>query len=99
MIHYWPLNIGGKPNFSIFTNIPSFVQVTYEFGVLCAAHGMAITYILRNWNLPGYKAKNPYPRTTDDRFVMEIPASDSELSAEEIKSFIDETCVLEIEEK
>jgi len=30
---------------------------------------------------------------------MEIHASDSELSAEEIKAFIDETCVLEIDEK
>ena len=88
-----------KPNFSLIDNIPSFVPVTFEFGVLCAAHGMAITYMLRNWTLPGFKAENPYPRTTDDRFVMEIHASDSELSAEEIKAFIDETCVLEIDEK
>lgn len=99
MIHDWPLNIGGKPNFSLIDNIPSFVPVTFEFGVLCAAHGMALTYFLRNWTFPGFKAKNPYPRTTDDRFVMEIHASDSDLSAEEIKALIDETCVLEIDEK
>ncbi|MBL4593681.1 MAG: DUF3341 domain-containing protein [Flavobacteriales bacterium] len=99
MIQDWPLNIGGKPNFSITTNIPSFVPVIFEFGVLCAAHGMAITFMLRNWTLPGFKAKNPYPRTTDDRFVMEIHASDSDLSAEEIKALINETCVLEIDEK
>ena len=99
MIQDWPLNIGGKPNFSIITNIPSFVPVIFEFGVLCAAHGMAITFMLRNWTLPGFKAKNPYPRTTDDRFVMEIHASDSDLSAEEIKALINETCVLEIDEK
>ena len=99
MIHDWPLNIGGKPNFSLFTNIPTFVPVTFEFGVLCAGHGMAITYLLRNWTLPGFKGKNPYPRTTDDQFVMEIHASDSELSADEIKSLINETCVVEIDEK
>lgn len=99
MIQDWPLNIGGKPNFSIFTNLPTFVPVTFEFGVLCAGHGMAITYLLRNWTLPGFKGKNPYPRTTDDWFVMEIHASDCDLSSEEIKSLINETCVVEIDEK
>lgn len=99
MIHDWPLNIGGKPNFSLMTNIPSFVPVTFEFGVLCAGHGMAITYLLRNWTLPGFRGKNPYPRTTDDRFVMEIHPSDSDLSGDEIKALINETCVLEIDEK
>ncbi|PJA09177.1 MAG: DUF3341 domain-containing protein [Flavobacteriales bacterium CG_4_10_14_0_2_um_filter_32_8] len=99
MIFDWPLNIGGKPNFSLFTNIPSFVPVTFEFGVLCAAHGMAITYLLRNWTLPGVIARNPYPRTTDDRFVLEIHPSDSKLSKNEIIALIDETCVLEIDEK
>ena len=99
MIQDWPLNIGGKPNFSLIDNIPSFVPVTFEFGVLCAGHGMAFTYLLRNWTLPGFKAKNPYPRTTDDRFVMEIHAADSDLSKEEIKALINETCVLEIDEK
>ncbi len=99
MIQDWPLNIGGKPNFSLWANLPAFIPVTFEFGVLCAAHGMAITFLLRNWTLPGFKGRNPYPRTTDDRFVMEIHASDSDLSAEEIKAFIDETCVLEIDEK
>jgi Alternative complex III, ActD subunit len=99
MIQDWPLNIGGKPNFSLWSNIPAFVPVIFEFGVLCAAHGMAITYLLRNWTLPGFKAKNPYPRTTDDRFVMEIHASDSDLSKDEIMALINETCVLEIDEK
>ncbi len=99
MIQDWPLNIGGKPNFTLIDNIPAFVPVIFEFGVLCAAHGMAITYLLRNWTLPGFKARNPYPRTTDDRFVMEIHTSDSDLSKDEIKAFINETCVLEIDEK
>lgn len=99
MIYDWPLNIGGKPNFSLFDNLPSFVPVTFEFGVLCAAHGMAITYLLRNWTLPGMKGKNPYPRTTDDRFVMEIHTHDNDMSEEEIKSLLNETNVLEIDVK
>jgi len=95
----WPMDIGGKPNFSLIQNIPSFIPITFEFGVLCAAHGMAITYLLRNWTLPGMKAKNPYPRTTDDRFVMEIHPQDNDMSSDEIKAALNETYVLEIDEK
>ena len=75
MISDWPMNIGGKPSFSLFENIPSFIPVTFEFSVLCGAHGMAITYFLRNGTLPGMPASNPDPRTTDDKFVMEITTS------------------------
>jgi len=99
MIYDWPMNIGGKPSFSLWENLPAFIPVVFEFGVLCAAHGMVITFFLRNWTLPGFKGRNPYPRTTDDRFVMEIHPSDSEVSEDDIKKFINETCVLEIDEK
>ena len=99
MIQDWPLNIGGKPNFSLIDNLPAFVPVTFEFGVLCAAHGMAITYMLRNWTLPGMKGRNPYPRTTDDRFVMEIHTHDNDMDEEGIKSLLNETHVLEIDVK
>ena len=49
MVSDWHgINIGGKPNFSYLENIPSFVPILFEFTVLCAAHGMALTYFLRN---------------------------------------------------
>jgi len=99
MIYDWPMNIGGKPSFSLIENLPAFIPVTFEFGVLCAGHGMVITFFLRNWTLPGMKGRNPYPSTTDNRFVMEIHASDSEVSEDDIKAAINETCVLEIDEK
>ncbi len=69
MVIDWPMNIGGKPNFSYIQNFPSFVPITFEFGVLCAAHGMVITYLIRNWNFPFVEARNPHPRTTDDHFL------------------------------
>ena len=47
MIVDWPMNIGGKPNFTFFHNIPAFVPIIFEFTVLCAAHGMAFTYFLK----------------------------------------------------
>ena len=72
MIVDWPMNIGGKPNFSLKENMLSFVPIFFEFTVLCAAHGMAITYLIRNKTLPGMPPRNPDPRTTDDHFLIEI---------------------------
>lgn len=72
MIHDWPTDIGGKPSFSYFMNVPAFIPITFESTVLCAAHGMAITFYLRSWLVPGAKAKNPDPRTTDDKFMMVV---------------------------
>ena len=100
MIRWWPMNIGGKPNFSMLENLPAFIPVIFEFTVLCAAHGMAITYLLRNGTLPGLKAKNPDPRTTDDRFVMELRVSEnSQFSSEDLASMLKETGIVELSEK
>ncbi|TNE56244.1 MAG: DUF3341 domain-containing protein [Bacteroidetes bacterium] len=100
MIHDWPMNIGGKPNFTYLDNILAFIPVTFEFTVLCAAHGMAITYLLRNKTLPGMPATNPDPRTTDDRFVMELRTSDNAgFTVEEIESLLKSTGVVEIDQK
>lgn len=99
MIVDWPMNIGGKPNDFFYQNIPAFVPITFEFTVLLAAHGMALTYFIRNWTLPGVKARNPYPYTTDDKFVMEIHPSDSELSVEELTQHLKTTGSILIEER
>ena len=96
MISDWPMNIGGKPSFSLIENLPAFIPVTFEFSVLCAAHGMAITYLLRNGTLPGMPATNPDPRTTDNMFVMEITTEENHLAADELESFIKETPLVEL---
>lgn len=100
MIIDWPMNIGGKPNFTYLENILAFIPVTFEFTVLCAAHGMAITYFLRNKTLPGMPAQNPDPRTTDDRFVIELRTSEnSKFTAEELESMLKETGIVELDQK
>ena len=76
MVHDWPTIVGGKPNFKYFYNIPAFIPITFECTVFCAAHGMALTFLLRSWLLPGVSPKNPDPRTTDDKFLVEIEADD-----------------------
>ncbi|MGB0402772.1 MAG: DUF3341 domain-containing protein [Salibacteraceae bacterium] len=100
MIVDWPMDIGGKPNFSFLLNMPAFVPIMFEFTVLCAAHGMALTYFLRNWTLPGVSAKNPHPRTTDDHFAMEIvPEDNSNFSKEDLENMLKETGTVEVFEK
>lgn len=100
MIADWPMNIGGKPSFDLYANLPAFIPITFEFTVLCAAHGMAITYMLRNRTLPGVKARNPHPRTTDDHFAVEIvPNENKKFSADEIHNMLKETGTVETFEK
>jgi hypothetical protein len=100
MVVDWPMNIGGKPNFSYMDNILAFIPITFEFTVLCAAHGMAITYMLRNRTLPGIAPQNPDPRTTDDRFVMEIRLSENtKFSADDLQNMLKETGIVELDQK
>ena len=96
MIEDWPMNIGGKPNYYMYQNIPAFVPITFEITILCTAHGMSLTYFLRNKTLPGIKAKNPDPRTTDDKFVMEIHIDESGMDESDLISELKSTGAIEI---
>lgn len=100
MIEDWPMNIGGKPNGTYLDNVLAFIPISFEFTVLCAAHGMAITYLLLNKTLPGMPASNPDPRTTDDKFVMELRLSDnSQFSEADLMTMLNETGVIEVDQK
>jgi len=92
----WPMNIGGKPNFTLLQNLPAFIPITFELTVLCTAHGMAITYFLRNKTLPGMEAKNPDPRTTDDKFMVQINTADVAMDEESIVTELKSTGAIEI---
>ena len=61
---------------------------------------MAITYLLLNRTLPGMPASNPDPRTTDDKFVMELRLSQNQqYSSEELLAMLNDTGVIEIDQK
>ena len=100
MIEDWPMNIGGKPSMNLYQNLPAFIPITFEFTVLCAAHGMAITYFVRNGLFPGMPARNPHPRTTDDHFAIEIMKDENGgVSDVEIRTILQDTNPVEIFEK
>jgi hypothetical protein len=99
LIMDWPMNIGGKPNFSLLVNLPAFVPVTFEMTVFCAAHGMSVTYFIRNTIYPGKKNWNPDLRTTDDKFLIQIDLDENSVGAEEIEGILKETGAEEITKK
>tara|TARA_B100000214_G_scaffold374418_1_gene357125 strand:- start:570 stop:1097 length:528 start_codon:yes stop_codon:yes gene_type:complete len=92
----WPLNIGGKPNFTFYHNMPAFVPIMFECTVLFAGHLMSITYLFRNKLYPGSSDKSPDPRTTDDKFLMELEVQEDE---EKIRELLKQTGATEINEK
>lgn len=95
----WPLDIGGKPSQYFYMNLPAFIPVSFEMTVFCAAHGMALTYLIVNRLYPGQKPHNPDNRTTDDKFMVQINTADNKKTAEEIKSMLSSTGAIEITEK
>lgn len=96
LIHDWPMNIGGKPNWTLFYNIPSFVPILFEMTVFAAAHGMVVSFFIRNNNYPGKKNWNPDLRTMDDKFLIQIDLEHNSMSADEIQAILKETGAEEI---
>ncbi len=92
----WPMNIGGKPNWTFYQNMPAFVPIMFECTVLFAGHLMSLTYLFRNRLYPGATTASPDPRTTDDKFLMELEIEGSDV---EIKKLLTATGASEINEK
>jgi len=99
MIHDWPMNICGKPSFAFYLNLPAFIPPLFEMTVFCAGHGMVITFLLINKLYPGREPHNPDPRTTDDKFMMQINLDENKVEEEQIKSLLQSTGAIEITEK
>lgn len=97
MISDWPMEIGGKPNFALWKNIPAFIPVTFESTVLCAAHGMVITFYLRSKLLPGVTAPMYHERQADDCFIMQVAVKDPS-KTEEVKALLKSHGAIEIRE-
>lgn len=93
----WAMDIGGKPSFSLSQNLPAYIPITFEITVLISAHLMNFTYFFTSRLFPGLKNMNPDPRSTDDKFVMEIVLDDNhKMSTDDIKGALKETKVAEV---
>ncbi len=98
MVDVWPMNIGGKPNFTLNENMPAFIPITFEMTVFFAAHLMVVTFCLRCGLYPGSNSKSPDPRTTDDKFLMEIHTDGSVEEIKKIKNLMNKTGASEIKD-
>lgn len=96
MILNWPQNIGGKPNWTFYHNMPAFVPILFECTVLFAAHLMSITYLIRCGLFPGAESDSPDVRTTDDKFLVQI---NTQGDTQDIKDILEKTGATEINEK
>ncbi|MFZ4678674.1 MAG: DUF3341 domain-containing protein [Flavobacterium sp.] len=93
MIKDWPQDIGGKPSFAFYQNMPAFVPVMFEMTVFFAAHLMVITFYMRSRLWPFKQAENPDVRTTDDHFLMGVSVKDNEA---ELVEFLKSTGAVEV---
>lgn len=81
----WPINVGGKPLFSL----PAFIPVTFELTILFAALGSVITMFALN----GLPKKNPPiidPDLTSHKFALWVPENEEGYSVEKVEAFLKE---------
>jgi hypothetical protein len=83
LVKDWPLNIGGKPHFSL----PAWIPITFELTVLFAAVGMVLTFCYLCQLAPFVKKHVFHPRATDDLFTMVIECTDKTNEAE-VQAFL-----------
>lgn len=100
-VYDYPLNIGGRPDFSW----PSFIPITFEMGVLFAAFaavfGMLALNGLPRFHHPAFGAAG-FERVTDDKFFLCVEASDPCFDLKKTKSLLERLgaeSVLEVPEE
>jgi hypothetical protein len=74
----YPLNIGGKPYFSV----PSFIPITFEVTVLFAAFAMVFGFLIKSKLGMGAKPRIYDEKITDNHFVVLLKGgSETELDS------------------
>jgi hypothetical protein len=78
-VYDWPLNIGGKPYFSLPAFIPVIFELTILIGGLVTVAALFVTVGLPKVNPPVID-----PRLTDDRFALYVPENDTGYNVDKI---------------
>lgn len=86
----YPLNIGGKPTWSIPAFIPVMFEVTILFSALTTVFGMFYMNRLPTFNHPLFQSVR-FEKVTDDKFFIVIESSDPHFNREETLRFLVES--------
>jgi hypothetical protein len=93
----YPLNIGGKPTWSV----PAFIPITFEFTVLlsCLSTFFGVWFLCRLPQLfhPAFKSK-AFAKVTDDRFFIMIESADPKFDLEKTKTLLQDSGAEQVEE-
>lgn len=86
----YPLNIGGKPTWSIPAFIPITFEVTVLFSGLTAVFGMFGLNGLPKFNDPLFNIQR-FAKATDDKFFIMIEARDTKYDQAQVREFLNKT--------
>lgn len=81
----WPINVGGKPMFSL----PAFIPVTFELTILFAALFSVGSMFFLN-GLPKINPPIIDPDLTSHRFALWVPEDEEGFSADKVEAFLKE---------
>ena len=93
----YPLNIGGKP----YDSWPSFIPITFELTILCAALSAVFGMLALNGFPKPYHPVFNAPRfelASQNRFFLLLEARDPKFDAEKTKQFLTELKAFEVSE-
>ena len=87
----WPINVGGKPLFSL----PAFVPITFELTILLAALS-SVGALLYLCGLPKIDPPIIDPDITSHKFALWVPDTEINYNGEQIENFFKELGAIEV---
>lgn len=97
LVHEYPMNIGGRPEFAWPMYIPITFELTVLFAALCGIGGMIALNGLPQPYHPVFEAPN-FDRATSDRFFLCIEAKDPGFDREKTRAFMEGLGALNVSE-
>ncbi len=92
----YPLNISGKPFFSVWPSMPVIFELTILFSAFAAVGGMlALNGLPRPYNPLFYSER--FTRFSDDAFFLNIAADDKQFDLADVQDFLNSIGALAVE--
>ena len=93
----YPLNISGKPSWSIPANVPVMFELAVLVAALTAFMGVWVLCLLPRFYHPAFNVAR-FRRVTDDRFFLIVEAADGRFEREESRRLLEMTQPAALEE-